>query len=444
MADANATPQLKRKGEEVAAQRKTKKQRKSDAAALRNGNGVETAITATNTTPNAKNTSTPKKQSQVTPQTNGTPSTSQQNGLVDLADQQDATPHLLKASGDEESRKTKKKEKKERKERDKQKRNNELSIEESIAATKGKDNWVTSPVQGGWFQSTDPVFSPDEKYLILANLRSLRIYATETSLLAKTLPVDEGVLTAYALSSKPSQVYIADSAGCIALWDWVSGKNLARWYLRSTVEHMAVITKPDSDDELLCCVDGKDISVRALSIKAKPDEPRHSLKQILETGFTIRGLQVLLQGKYIIVSSDESITVGKRVKVSKTELQDFEYVWREFKFSKRVTTFNAYHREPQETGKGKKVDQRDVIDIAVGDDTGVILLFEDILASFATVEKSKKDKVNNAEGLRPKRLHWHRDAVGAVKWSLDGKSNLSPLSVALLILRRQLCCFWRQ
>jgi NET1-associated nuclear protein 1 (U3 small nucleolar RNA-associated protein 17) len=431
---ADATPQLKRKGEEVAAHRKAKKQRKSDAAALRNS--VQTATPATTTTPKKQSNPAPKRNGVSEDVTNGTPTTAQHGqsdataqtltATVNGVDEEpgvvgDVVPgksDLLKAA---ETDKKKKKEKKERKEKEKEKE------------SKKPDSWITSPVQGGWFLSTaDPTFSPDEKHLIIANLRSLCIYATETSLLANTLPVDDkGVLTAYALSStKPNRVYIADSTGQVALWDWVSGKNVARWWLRSTIVHMAVITKPESEsDELMYCVDagGKNISLRILPIKAKANEPRHSLKQILDTGSsTIRGIQVLLQGKYVVVSSDDSITVGKRVKAnSKTELQDFEYVWREFKFSKRITTFNAYHREPQETGKGKKVaqDQREVIDIAVGHDSGVVLLFEDILASFAAIEKGKKGKIDTAEGLKPKRLHWHRDAVGSVKWSLDGKCH---------------------
>jgi NET1-associated nuclear protein 1 (U3 small nucleolar RNA-associated protein 17) len=418
------------------------------------------------TTPKSENTPTPKKQSKSTPKTNGasedatvgTPTVSRQDKLQHGAGDSKApnTPDLLSAAEKVETKKgkaedadmqdtpelsksaLKKKQKKEQREKNRVKRHELLKAEEPVPAKKGKtESWVTSPTQGGWFLPTDPVFSPDEKYLILANLKSLRIYATESSLLANTIPVgDGGVLTAYALSStKPNQVYIADSTNQIALWDWVSGKNIARWFPRATVQHMAVITKPESDEELLFCVDGapgggKDINVRALRITSK-NEDKHMLKQILETGSTIRGIQVLLQSKYVVVASDDSITVGKRVKVSKTELQDFEYVWREFKFAKRITTFNAYHREPLETGKGKKAqDQRDVIDIAVGDDTGVILLFEDILASFAAIEKGKKDKVDTAEGLRPKRLHWHRDAVGAVKWSLDGKHQW-PFSTAL-------------
>ena len=69
-------------------------------------------------------------------------------------------------------------------------------------------------------------------------------------------------------------------------------------------------------------------------------------------------------------------------------------------------------------------DAASAIDIAIGDISGVLLLFEDILSSFAAIEstqKGGKTRADNAESLRPKKLHWHRDAIGSVKWSLDGK-----------------------
>ncbi|KAF1836193.1 WD domain-containing protein [Decorospora gaudefroyi] len=491
---SDAAPQLKRKSEDVAAQRKAKKQRRSEAAARSDDgrNGVDTSTPSATTTHKSKTTPKPKKHSKSTPMTNGvsqdatndTPATSQKtkklreqqngaanhvesepgivetqtpslevNGETDGAGHHDrkppSTPDLLPAAESVELRQKQedtshlskkelnKKKKKERKEKNRAARKELTMTEVADSARKKKakrsEEWLTSSSQGGWFLSTDPVFSPDEKYLILANLKSLRIYAAETSLLANVLPIgDTGVLTAFALSStKPNQVYVADSTGMVTLWDWVSGKKIGQWDAGATIQHMAVITRPESDEDFVYCHeagDGHSISVRAFYTKSRGS--RTELKQLLETSSAIHDVQVLLQGRYVVLASDDSMTVGKRVKVSKTALQDFEYVWREFKFSKRITTFDAFSRQPQGSDKGKQVarDQRDVIDLAVGDEAGVVLLFEDILASFAAIEssqKGKKDKTDIAEGFRPKRLHWHRDAVGSVKWSLDGNYLIS-------------------
>jgi NET1-associated nuclear protein 1 (U3 small nucleolar RNA-associated protein 17) len=460
---ADATPQLKRKAEEAAAQKRAKKQRKNEAAAaaLHEGRNGESTNGATGATPKSK--TTPKKQSNSAPKVNGASkdattgsttdvhkttkkSQAQKNASADKLEDQDTSANgsaepaevngTLDKSGLSKAA-LKKQEKKERKERNRQERNELMDAEVSGIIKKKKsktERWISSRGHGGWFLPADPVFSPDEKYLIIAEPKSLHVYATETSLLANTLAEDDaGVLTAYALSpASPHLVYVAYSLGHIILWNWVVGKKAGRWNIGATVRHMAVIAQSDSsEDDLIYCHEADEghhtISVRALRTKRQDTRTElKQVKQVLSAG-AVTGIQVLLQGKYVVAATSDSLVVGKRVKASKTALEDFEYVWREFKFSKHITTFSVYHREQQETSNGKKTpqDQRDVLDIAVGEETGVILLFEDILASFAAIEKSKKEGIDNAESFRPKRLHWHRDAVGSVKWSLDGKLSHS-------------------
>jgi len=471
---ADVAPQLKRKREEAAAQKKAKKQRKDEAAAaLENGRNGNLTTTST---PKSKNTSTPKKQSNATPKTNGvskdatseTPVTAlkvkkspaQQNGSVD-DDEQDAvaekqTPSKAPNGLLEESMRLengepqgtpkaadkterKKKDKKEKKRKDKAKRDELVKTELSAPATKSRksERYIASAPQGGWFLPADPVFSTDEKYLLVADSKSLHVYGTESSLLAHTLCEEElGSVTAYALSAtSPHLVYVAYSVGQIIMWDWVTARKIDRWDVGAQVQNMAVIIQPESDQDFVYCheaEDGHSICIRALrtSSQTSEREQKSEVKQLLNTSSQIRGVRVLLQGKYVVVATVDSITIGKRVKTSRIALGEFEYLWREFKLSKHITTFDVYHREQQETSNGKKAsqDQRDILDIAVGDDTGVILLFDDILASIAAIEsiqKGKKDKTDSAESLRPKRLHWHRDAVGAVKWSLDGNYVIS-------------------
>ncbi|KAJ5056974.1 hypothetical protein J3E74DRAFT_477045 [Bipolaris maydis] len=469
---ADATPQLKRKREEAAAQKKAKKQRKEEAAAaLKDGRNGEPTISATDSTPKSTKTTTPKKQSKSAPQTNGvdkdatngTPTSAQKakkpqvqhNGSVDdheaqaadttvngIADEvvqaEEEKPNGVTNEGDKAARK---KAKKERKEKNKAERS-ELGTTDTLELAKKKKNkksgtWVVSPAQGGWYLPADPVFSKDEKYLIVANLKSLCVYATDTSLLVnELLDNNTGSLTAYALSTvAPHLIYAAYSSGEIMLWDWVTGKRTGRWEIGTTVQNMAVITQPESDQDLVYChesEDGHSLTLRSLRTnrQSSAGESKSELKQILNTNSAIRSIQVLLQGKYVIVATVDSLVVGKRVKITKTALHEFEYVWRELKFSKHIRTFNVYHREKQEASNTKKgaQDQREILDVAVGEETGLILLFEDILASFAAIEssqKGKKERTDAAESLRPKRLHWHRDAVGSVKWSLDGNYIVS-------------------
>lgn len=383
---ADSTPQLKRKREGAEAQRKKAKTQKKGEA----GVGQDAEVAAT---PVAKSTTKFKQTPKSTPKAKDAPNATPK-------------PSRMSTKTDDALSKTKAKKQK----------------------PKGSANWNISSAQGGWFLPRDPVFSIDEKFIILATQKALEVYVAETSLLAYKLPVSgSGEVTAYALSATDSnRVYVAESTGLITLWDWVSRQKIGRWDIGATVRNMAVITHSE-EDLVYCHEPGKSHIVNVHALRTGAQASTTELKPILKTGLSILDIQVLLQGKFVVVACGDSLMVGKRQKQSKTAVQDFEYVWRELKFVQRITTFNAYVRDPAEvTGKAAKSaqDQRDIIDVAVGDESGVILLFEDILASFAAIESSQKggkSKADNAENLRPKKLHWHRDAVGSVKWSLDGK-----------------------
>jgi NET1-associated nuclear protein 1 (U3 small nucleolar RNA-associated protein 17) len=434
MAETNA--QLKRKRESAAGlQKKAKKQRKSDTIAGQDA-GAEEVVTA-ESTPGKQATPQPQDKSKSRSQkaqTNGVRDQEATNGTPSSlkADKQDVeTESLLGDADTAVVQKSFKEKVAEAKEAAKEGSNKQMSTSTPAKKQKHKNKWTVSQTQGGWFLPMDPVFSQDEKYVLIANAKAIHVYLSETSLLAHLLPVGAtGLVTAYALSStKPDQLYVADSNGLITLWNWVDATKVGRWDIGAVVRNMVVVTQPGSDEDLVYCHETGDkhiVNVHALRTKAQASQTE--LKRVLKTNSAITNLQVLLQGKYAIIATADTITVGKRVKVTKTALQEFEYVWRELKFSKRITTCNTYFRQREvlESGKKSAQDQRDVLDLAVGDEVGVILLFEDILASFAAVEslqKGSKTRTDSADSLRPKKLHWHRDAVGAVKWSLDGKSN---------------------
>lgn len=279
--------------------------------------------------------------------------------------------------------------------------------------------------RGSWFLPQDPIFSVDEKHIVLAKPNTVEVYSTETSLLEFSTPIHgRPVVLSCALSSvHPSQVYFATSGGIITRWDWSDGVK-HRWDIGAQIEHMAVVTGPGSSDDLIYAHEtgtSHVLNVHALRTSNQPAET--GLQQILKSAQPITGVQVLLQGKIVVVSTPNSILLGKRKKLHKTELKDFEYTWREIETAKRITTFSAFVRLPDtDINKSQQKDTKDHLDVAIGDEEGAIMLFEDVLASFAAVERSQKDKTKSIgpESLRPKRFHWHRDALRSVKWSLDG------------------------
>ncbi|RAL67897.1 hypothetical protein DID88_008622 [Monilinia fructigena] len=94
----------------------------------------------------------------------------------------------------------------------------------------------------------DPIFSEDEKYLILANRMSILVYSTSDSLLTRTIRFDHSKHTfahivAYKFSPTDSNiVWVALSDGAIYRLDWTTGAgNDQSWKISSTgCIHMTV------------------------------------------------------------------------------------------------------------------------------------------------------------------------------------------------------------
>ncbi|KAF2115825.1 hypothetical protein BDV96DRAFT_520159 [Lophiotrema nucula] len=325
----------------------------------------------------------------------------------------------------EKSKKKKKKDKREKKHR-----------------SKTSNQWQVGPPIGGWFLPQDPVFSHDEKHIFLANSTSVQIYATDSSLLMNTLPGRSGSIAAFALSAtRPNNIYVANSEGIITIWDWTNASKVASWAIEANVRSMKVVpAQADTNQDLVYSYEsGKKHIINVHALRTKHDEAPTELQKIFETAAAVVDFQILLEGRIVFVACQTAVFVGKRRNKSKTTLQDLEYTWREFRTTKPVTTFNSFVRPSQSSTKARGSQQapRDHLDLAIGDSEGVIHLFEDILSSFASIEqgqkKSQKTDVN-VEGLKPKRLHWHREAVGSVKWSQDGNYLISGGGETVLVI----------
>ncbi|KAF2746557.1 WD40 repeat-like protein [Sporormia fimetaria CBS 119925] len=303
---------------------------------------------------------------------------------------------------------------------------------------KAGSRWSWSPSIGGWFLSQDPVFTSDEKYLLLSSPKALHVYATDTSTLLRTLSKPSSFISAYAVSAtNPNHVYTANETGLITLWDWTEGKTVGRWDIGSNVRNISVVRDPATDLDLVYSHESSSSHfVHVHALRTREQGAPTELKPIFKRKAPISGMQVLLDGKIVVIAIQKSVLIGKRTKLGKTALQDYEYVWREFQTAKRVTTFDAHVRTAD--AEGKTSGEGDHIDLAVGDQDGVISLFEDILSSLNRIEKGRKDASKadtaDAELLRPKRLHWHRQAVASVKWSRDGNYLISGGAETVLVL----------
>jgi NET1-associated nuclear protein 1 (U3 small nucleolar RNA-associated protein 17) len=230
-----------------------------------------------------------------------------------------------------------------------------------------------------------------------------------------------GRLAAYAISTtNPNQVYIINGQGIISLWDWTSEKKLGRWDNGSKIRQMVSIARPDVPYDFLYCHElGDTDTISVQTLRVGKDAAESESKQLLKTKSPVISFQVLHHGRFIVVGCHNSILIGKLAKQNWTTFKELAYTWREFQVPKRITAYNAQLRPIVD----QPIEQWTTLDIAVGDKDGVIYLFEDVWTAFTRQEKRLKEGEGvHFDSLEPKRLHWHREAVGSVKWSHDGKS----------------------
>ena len=258
----------------------------------------------------------------------------------------------------------------------------------------------------------------------------MHIYSTATSLLVRTLPIGSGTISSYTLSrSDPNRVYVATSAGLIILWDWDKDKKISRWDLGSSIRGItAVVLEGSPHDVIYTQETGDRYMIMAHRLQSGAEASQTKLKQILKSKEPIQSFQVLSKGTLVVVVLNTSIMIGKVTKSVSPSLEDLNYTWREFKVRQPITCFNACVRSRGHaaTAKAHKSPSQVVaesLDLAIGCVEGEIFVFEDILGKLMKAENPRKAPEQPGD-LTPMRLHWHREAVGSVKWSLGGMEQL--------------------
>ncbi|KAF2501823.1 WD40 repeat-like protein [Lophium mytilinum] len=312
--------------------------------------------------------------------------------------------------------------------------------DKKVKSTKVEVPWSISEAVGGWFLPHDSVFSPDEKFLVLATRSYLHIYSTQTSLLVRSLRVIRSEITSYAISeSKPTQVYAATATGLITTWDLDTGKWLGRWDIKSEIRGIAaVLPAKGSQDIIFTQEAGNRHVINAQTLRTGAQASENELKQILRTDEPIRSFQVLSAGAIIVVALQNSMMIGKALPLSTTDLKELEYVWRTFKIQQAVTSFHARLNiqtgpiaDPQKALSGMNLES---LDLAIGCVDGAILLYDDIVRKLKKIEKKSEKKNEKPENIVPRRLHWHREGVASLKWSVDGNYLISGGKETVLVI----------
>lgn len=296
-------------------------------------------------------------------------------------------------------------------------------------------SWKVSASMGGRLLDLDPIFSPDEQHLLLAYESAIAVYSTATSLPVRHLRIKEaGEISAFALSSQNAhELYVSTTPGAIERWDWNQGSRVGYWKLSSSIHSLITSTQTSEEagNDLVYTVDRKDAGLRLISAHRLingGDASKSQVKTLLSRPQALSSAKVLEGGRFIIATSGAQLLVGNTNSPNPAVLQDLSYTWRIVDCPEWITSIDVRishtERERKRSKGGRKT--IDSLDIAIGGFKGSIHIYENLLGNLIRREQPTNKEVT--EDIKSRRLHWHRNAVLALKWSLDGESSIrSPL-----------------
>ena len=290
--------------------------------------------------------------------------------------------------------------------------------------------WKTSDTIGGQMINLDPIFSRDEQYMIIAYDTSIAVYSTSTSLLVRSFQVHESdTITGLALdSSYDSLLYVTTLSGHIGQWEWKEGQR--RHESKASSDILACATVRQSNitegNGLIYTIEKSNhgkwlILAHRLADKEKRSKPE--TKTLLEFDSQLTHLIVSNGGKTIVASSGRRVIIGASDSPVLDELSEVSYVWRVANCPEWIVSMDIRCRPSGRTSKKQTVGggTLEAVDVVLGGLQGAINVFDDLHQKLLRNDKASKD--GKTENVVCRTLHWHRNAVLSVKWSLDGESS---------------------
>ena len=180
----------------------------------------------------------------------------------------------------------------------------------------------------------------------------------------------------------------------------------------------------DPDSDLVYTVDKKGQEPWLLSVHRLAgieDDAKTDVKTLFKNQDPLTSVKIIGKGRVIVATSGSQVILGTSDEPASTLLKEVWYRWRIIECPEYIVSTDLRVGEPAETQKMSKGGKSTVysIDIVVGGLKGSIHIYEDLLRKL--IKKNRHVEVTS------RRLHWHRNAVQAVKWSADGESFRSKL-----------------
>lgn len=269
------------------------------------------------------------------------------------------------------------------------------------------------------------------RHLILAYNTSIQVFSADDSLLIRKIPLlqpapdkkAEQVVSICLSPSSPNHVWVASSVGHLWLIDWTNGngsetafKLKCHLLMSMTVERMQ-FAKVSRDVPFTSILKGEQWQLVACDLR---ESKLHGYKTLMPLALPILNLRSAQDGFALVASSEDNILFGTLKTRAVNSISNLNYEFFTLDCSDEIMCLDVRATGRVHLNRKSQVEAGDepVLDVVVGCARGPVLLYNDLLPQLRRLHSPK----GHRSSLQPRKYHWHRKAVHAVKWSRDGKS----------------------
>ncbi|KAI0881227.1 sporulation protein [Annulohypoxylon maeteangense] len=320
----------------------------------------------------------------------------------------------------------------------------QVEAEENGQASEDQlSTWKVSKPMGGRMLNIDPILTQDEKYLIIAYNTSIQVYSAAESLLVRKIPllqldaenVEQQIVSICLSPSSPNIVWVASSAGHLWSINWTNGdgaefasKVKCRLLCDMSIEPLKIgskfrdvpfvsVEKHGTWQIIACDIQGYKMSAH---------------KTLLNQVEPILDLRSIRNGYALIASSERNVLFGRQTAPAVHVVSELEYEFFTLNGSDEITSLDVRVTDRVHLNQKSQAEAGDapVVEIVVGCARGAVFFYNDLIPQLYRLHSSK----GHRNSLQPRKYHWHRKAVHAVKWSRDGNYIISGGSESTLVL----------
>ena len=267
------------------------------------------------------------------------------------------------------------------------------------------------------------------RHLIVATRTAIHVYTAANSLLTRSiqLRVAENQpntrIVSFCMSPTLAHIiWVACSDGNVYRVDWTSGEGASySWRTSSTGCNFMTVASMESAGrtrDVVFTTESKGDGWRITANELTP--PDTSIETVARTIYTskdrIRYLKTAAQGAVVVAAAGNKIIIGGLRTTEYGTVSKMKYEFQIFESTDTIASLDVRATARSTVTAVKKTLQRTpVVDLVVGDVRGAIFIHHDLLANLLQAQDRKP-----GVSLAPRKMHWHRQAVHTVKWSLDG------------------------